>query len=312
MANAKHQPPLEMAPHAVRAHIASLRSVPGERQLTSAPHGHILTNVGVWSPDGEWIVYDTRSDPAGASFDGRTIEMVHTFTGEVRALSRSEHGACCGVATFRPRHMQAAFILGPEHPDAHWQYGPARRRGVLVDAAHPGTAIALDGRDLTPPFTPGALRGGTHVHVFSADGLWISFTYEDHILELLYAKQGRSAANPRNIGVSVAGQPVSVPRTHPRNHDGEYFSVLVTETTDRPRPGSDEISRACEEAWIGINGYMRPDGVWQRRALAFQGTVAGATGRSLVEAFVVDLPDDLTQPGKRPLEGTPEMLPVPP
>jgi hypothetical protein len=31
---------------------------------------------GVWSPDSRWIVYDTRSDPAGAVFDGETIEAV--------------------------------------------------------------------------------------------------------------------------------------------------------------------------------------------------------------------------------------------
>src|SRR5688572_25857635 len=46
----------------------------GERRLTSAAHGHILTNVGAWSPDGRWVVYDVRSDPAGAAFDGTRIE----------------------------------------------------------------------------------------------------------------------------------------------------------------------------------------------------------------------------------------------
>ena len=40
----------------------------------------------------------------------------------------------------------------------------------------------LDARDLLPPFTPGALRGGTHVHQFSPDGHVVSSTYEDHVL----------------------------------------------------------------------------------------------------------------------------------
>ena len=39
-----------------------------ERQLTHAPHGHVLTNVNVWSPDGRWIVYDVRT--VDSVFDG--------------------------------------------------------------------------------------------------------------------------------------------------------------------------------------------------------------------------------------------------
>ena len=49
---------------------------PAERQITHAPHGHILTNVHVWSRDGRRIVYDVRSDPAGEVFDGNRIETV--------------------------------------------------------------------------------------------------------------------------------------------------------------------------------------------------------------------------------------------
>src|SRR5262249_30052653 len=48
-----------------------------EKQVTSGPRGRILTNTGVWSPDGEWLVYDTRSDAPGESFNGSTIEMVN-------------------------------------------------------------------------------------------------------------------------------------------------------------------------------------------------------------------------------------------
>jgi len=31
-------------------------------------------------------------------------------------------------------------------------------------------ATRLDARDVTVPFRPGALRGGTHAHQFSGDG----------------------------------------------------------------------------------------------------------------------------------------------
>ena len=57
-----------------------------ERQITSSPYGHILTNAAVWSPDGKWIVYDVRSDPSGSLFDGTRIERVNVETGEVQVL----------------------------------------------------------------------------------------------------------------------------------------------------------------------------------------------------------------------------------
>ena len=119
----------------------------------------------------------------------------------------------------------------------------------------------------------------------------------------------------RNIGVSVpfrisgpagdaASPGVQVARTHPRNHDGDYFSVLVTRTVNRPRPGTDEISRAFEEGWIA-----RRDG---HRSLAFLGNVTALDGREHAEVFVVDLPPDLTRAGDVPLEGTATRRPGPP
>jgi hypothetical protein len=88
--------------------------------------------------------------------------------------------------------------------------------------------------------------------------------------------------------------------------------VLVTRTMNEPQPGSDEISRAFEEAWIGTHGYIRPDGTRQRRALAFQGNVTTPGGATISEVFVVDLPEDVTIPGDGPLEGTSTARPAPP
>ncbi len=272
-----------------------------ETQLTHGPGGRILTNDNVWSPDGNWIVYDTRSDTAGEVFDGTRIEAVHTTTREVRVLYESKNGAKCGVATWHPIEPKVAFILGPEHPTAEWTYGPSRRRGVIVDSRNPGFAIALDARDLVPPFTPGALRGGSHVHVFSPDGEWLSFTYEDQYLQ----------TGIRNVGISVPGL-VNVAGAHPRNCDGTYFSVLVTRTTADPVPGSDEIQRACEEAAIGTNGYVRRDGQRQKRALAFQGHVRTIAGNIISEVYVVDIPDDVRAVGDGPFEGSESQLPFPP
>ena len=284
-----------------------------ETQVTSGSGGRILTNFAVWSPDSQWIVYDTRSDSMGAIFDGQRIEMVHVETGEVRILHRAVNGAHCGVATFSPLREQVVFILGPENPTPDWEYSPAHRQGVLVDIAAPGTVKNLEARALSLPLIPGALRGGTHVHVFSPEGDWVSFTYNDALLTRFIEETDSNDIDLRNIGVSVPESPVSVRRDHPRNHDGEYFSVLVTRTIGRPRPGSDEIRQALEEGWMGAHGYRREDGSWQHRALAFQGEVMGERGEKLWEVFVVDLPEEVTQPSPDgPLEGTLTKRPTPP
>jgi hypothetical protein len=285
-----------------------------EQQVTTQPRGHVLTNINVWSPDSKWIIYDTRSDPAGEKFDASTIEMVNVETLEVREIYHSQNGAHCGVATFSPTKNCAAFILGPEHPTSDWQYSAWHRQGVLVDVDKPNVAIPLDARDITPPFTPGALRGGSHVHIFHPAGDWLSFTYDDHILAAINVRPEvpHVQLNQRNVGVSALGHPVHVSKDHSRNNDGVAFSVLATQTVNQPRPGSDEISRACEEGWVGTNGYMRRDGSRQRRALAFQGTVVSSKGDPLTEVFLVDLPNDLTHASHRPLEGNATTRPAPP
>jgi WD40 repeat protein len=283
-----------------------------EQQVTRGSGGRILTNTGVWSPDSEWIVYDTRNDAAGDVFDGTRIEIVNVRTGEVRVLYESQNGAHCGVATFHPRVMKVVFILGPENPTPDWQYNAWHRQGVIVECAHPGKALHLDARDLVPSFTPGALRGGSHVHVWDEAGECVNFTYEDHLLAQFKTAGATNEINQRNIGVSVPGRPVQVQKDHPRNHDGDFFSVLVTRTTPMPKPGSDEIQRAFEDGWIGTNGYLRADGTRQKRALAFQGHVVTTGGETISEVFVVNLPEDLTAPGDGPLAGTETRLPRPP
>jgi dipeptidyl aminopeptidase/acylaminoacyl peptidase len=282
-----------------------------ERQITDVPQGHILTNTRVWSPDGKWLVYDVRSDPAGDKFDGERIEMVNVETGVVKVLYEARNAARCGVATFHPLEPKVVFILGPENPTADWLYNAYHRQGVIVDTRS-GRSENLDARDLTPPFTPGALRGGSHVHVWDGAGEWVSFTYEDHVLAAALEESKNQEINLRNVGVSVPGRTVRVKKDHPRNHDGTHFSVLVTETTAHPRPGSDEISRAFEEGWVGTRGYIRPDGRRQIHALAFQGLIRTESGESIAEVFIADLPEDLTQSGERPLAGTGSTRPGPP
>ncbi len=282
-----------------------------ERQVTAAAQGHILTNTGVWSPDGAWLVYDVRE--RGEVFSGDRIERVNVETGEVELLYRSRNGAKCGVVTYSPVEEKVVFIHGPENPTDEWSYAANRRRGVVVDVTGEREPFTLDARDLTEPLTPGALRGGTHVHVFSGDGQWLSFTYEDYLLERIEEEREGREINLRNVGVSIPAGPVIVGRDHPRNHDGEYFSVLVSDTVADPEPGSDRIARAFEDAWVGTGGYLRPDGTRMERALAFQGLVRAPGGELISEVFIADLPHDLTRPSEAgPLEGTLTTRPRPP
>ncbi len=288
-----------------------------ERRITTADHGHLLTNVGVWSPDGTRIVHDVRSDAAGTIFDGDRIMTVDVRDGTVETLYRSCRGACCGVVTWHPSADRIVFIHGPEDPTPAWSYGASRRCGVVLELKPGAEPETLDACELTEPFVPGALRGGSHVHTWSADGSWIAFTYEDQFLVEQAGTIGVES-NRRQVGVALPDHPVSVSRRHPRNRDGSSFCVVVTDVQERARPRSDELLRCCSDAWIGTNGYVDAQGVRRSKAIAFQGRVP--TGRThddgtietIDEVFVVDLPDDLARAGERPLEGTATTRPAAP
>jgi len=282
--------------------------VKGEKQLTFDARGHQLTNINVWTADSQWVVYDVR--PHGGSFTGETIERVNVSSGEVEVLYQAGQGAHVGVVTVSPEMPpRYAFIHGPEHPDEQWHYDFHHRRGVILSPPEPQPRN-LDAMDITPPFTDGALRGGSHVHVFSPDGSRLSFTYNDHLMHELDIAQ-----DLRNVGIALASQPVVVTKQHPREYNGSHFCVLVSQTTATPQPGSDQINRAYEECWIGQQGYINAQGVRQRWALAFIGDTLSQQGEKLPEIFVVDLPesdDDYRIAGAMPLAGTATELPAPP
>lgn len=277
----------------------------GEKQITYASRHHQLTNINVWTADGQWLAYDVR--PSGASFTGLTIERVNITSGDVEVLYQARDGAHVGVVTVSPDlPPRYVCIHGPEHPDPQWKYDFHHRRGVIIQH---GVAENLDACDITPPFTPGALRGGSHVHVFSPDGSRLSFTYNDHVMH-----ERDVAQDLRNVGVAVPLHAVCPPKSHPREYEGSHYCVLVSRTTSTPQPGSDDINRAYEEGWIGTHGYQRGE-QRQRWAMAFIGDTLSATGEKVPEVFVVDLPEDnadFALPGESPLEGTETRLPAPP
>ncbi|MBB6048951.1 DUF3748 domain-containing protein [Armatimonas rosea] len=232
-----------------------------EQQVTHGPGGRILTNINVWSPDSEWLVYDVRSDRDGSVFDGGVIERVRVKTGEVQRLFEAKNGAQVGVVTHHPSENKIVFIHGPENPTPDWSYGVSHRQGVVVNT-DTLAALPLDARDLTPPGTPGALRGGSHVHVWHPRGDWLSYTYNDAL----------ENSGVREVGVCFP-KAVSVPKTHLRNHDGTHFSFLATKSTPSPKPGTDELRRAFEEGWVGSS-----------RTLAFLGELADGK----VEVFLAE------------------------
>lgn len=276
-----------------------------ETQLTFDQRNHQLTNINIWTADSQWLVYDVR--PNGATFSSLTVERVN-LAGQTEVLYQASNGAHVGVVTVSPDlPPRYVCIHGPEHPDSQWQYDFHHRRGVIIQH---GRAENLDACDITPPFTPGALRGGTHVHVFSPDGSRLSFTYNDHVMHEYDSKE-----DMRNVGVAVPLYAVCPPKQHPREYDGSHFCVLVSNTTAHPAVGSDEISRAYEEGWVGEVGYMKHGGQWQRWALAFIGDTVAENGEKVPEIFIVDLPDkmaDYAREGNTPLAGTPTQLPAPP
>ncbi|EEP1025733.1 DUF3748 domain-containing protein, partial [Salmonella enterica] len=263
------------------------------KQITFTPRHHQLTNTNTWTPDSQWLVFDVR--PSGASFTGKTIERVNVHTGEVEVIYRAAQGAHVGVVTVHPTDDHYVFIHGPENPDETWHYDFHHRRGVI---ATPGGVTNLDAMDITAPYTPGALRGGSHVHVFSPNGELVSFTYNDHVLH-----ERDPALDLRNVGVAASYGPVTVPVQHPREYSGSHWCVLVSRTTPAPRPGSDDINRAYEEGWVG------------NRQIAFIGDTLSLTGEKVPELFIVDLPcheNGWKQAGDTPLTGTETTMPSPP
>lgn len=277
-----------------------------ERQLTKAQYGHTLNHTQVFSPDDQWVVYDTRNHDTHIS---RTccIEKVNVGSGEVVRLystaNQTIHGPGVGAAAWNPQEEKVIFIHGLLNCDERNPYGFSRRFGAVVDVNRPGAITHAEARTVDV-LVPGALRGGTHAHSWSGDGEWISFTYNDFIIGKLEAS-GEKVKDLRTIGVMSPARKVKLPSETAENFSGQYFSVVAATVTEHPRPGSDEIERAFDECWIGTDGYVKPDGSRQKRAVAFQGQVRDANDSLVTEVFVADIPNDITGSEKGgPLEGT--------
>jgi hypothetical protein len=286
-----------------------------EIQLTTDAAGHCLNSTQCFSSDDQWIVFDGRNDDTKIA-STPTISIVNTISGEIRQVyqtsNQTGYGPGVGAATFSPAANRVLFIHGIRNASAEYPYSMTRRTGVAVGIDVPQTPVFMDARNILFPFTNGALRGGTHAHTWTGDGQWISFTYNDYLLEQA-GKTNDTIKDLRTIGIMIPGK-VIVPANGFENNNGEMFSLLVATVTATPVKGSNEIEKAFDETWIGSNGYRKPDGCWQRRAIAYQGNLRDENGNLKTEIFVVDIPDDILRDAESMVyHATPELpLPIPP
>lgn len=265
-------------------------------QLSHSPIGHTLNTGQVFSANNEWIVFDNRNNDGDIKITG-SIGIISTKTGEERTIytvpSQTQYGPGVGAASFSPVENKVIFIHGIRNADAQKPYDFTRRTGVAIDIAYPQQPIFMDARNIEAPFTVGALRGGTHAHSWSGDGQMLSYTYNDYVIEQA-AKTNTAVKDLRTIGLMFPKK-VQVPNaSNLENNNGEMFSVLAATVTENPKPGSNEIDKAFDECWIGKDGYIKPDGSRQRKAIAFQGNVRDEKGNTVTEIFVADIPEDLT------------------
>jgi hypothetical protein len=289
--------------------------LPETRITRDDSKNHDMDNNDNFSPDGQWLVYDTRT--AGGGIGGcATIERVNLATGETATVfeirDNQPWGPGVGAVSYHPTQNQVVFIHGLASCSEQNPYQQWRRTGMIVDADQPQTAIAMDARDVTYPYTPGALRGGSHRHEWRGDGAWIGYTYNDAIMQHLQDSTGIKW-NLRTIAVSKYHHAVAVDQDpNGENVNGSWFSVVVVRVVPDPKPGSDDISHAASDSWVGAHGYKKSDGSWQV-ARAFLGKVRNRAGRPVDELFVVDIPDSIDLPGDAgPLQGTPTSFPMPP
>ena len=287
-----------------------------EKQLTNdLTYNHDLDNNDNFSPDNQWLIYDTRTDHGGIAASAK-IEKVNVNTGEKKIVyeikNNQAFGPGVGAASYSPVSNQIVFIHGLKNVTDENPYQQWRRTGVMIDESMPNKPIFIDARDTAFPFTKGALRGGTHRHEFSGDGNWIGFTYNDAIMKTLEDSTGENH-NLRTIGVSKKGKSVNIiDEKNGENISGEWCSALVVNVVSKPKIGSDEISKAASDSWVGKYGYLKPNGKRQL-ARAFIGTIKNENGENIDEVFIVDIPENIEIDGEYGfLEGSETQLPKPP
>lgn len=270
-----------------------------EQQLTFGIQGHFLNHRQAFSPKDEWLAFDGRKEDSKLG-ENELIGLLNIQSGEILDLYRVPgqqlDGPGAGAVSYNPQKEEVVFIRGLLSAGPTQPYHITRRSAIglnLEDKKSP-VLFHMDARDVTPPFTPGALRGGSHAYGYSQDGNWISFTYNDEVMEKA-ATVNPQLKDLRTVAFMVSGKEVLVSSELGRAEEefsGSGFSVLAAEVVPFPKPGSDEIQKACEETWVGHAGYLKSAGEKVDRSLAYLGDVISQEGKVVTEVFVTDIPED--------------------
>ncbi|MFD2788559.1 hypothetical protein KCTC52924_00853 [Arenibacter antarcticus] len=268
-----------------------------EVQLTNNPAGHFLNQRQAFSPHDKFLVFDNRNDDSKIG-ENAYIQLVDVDSKVITTIYELQNqtvvGPGSGAVSFHPFKNEVLFIHGLMNASKEHPYGITRRFAMQVDMDNSNTADPLEARDVKAPFTKGALRGGTHAYSYSSDGQFVSFTYNDEILEN-ESNNNPNVSDLRTVGALLLGEKLTITgEKNKENFDGNSFAILLAEVKANPQFGSDEISKAYEECWVGDSGYVKTNGGNQKRALAFLGDVVSESGQKVTEVFIADIPEDIS------------------
>lgn len=264
-----------------------------EKQITFNAKTHALDNNDNFSPDGDFLCYDTRGMVFNDNLANcKSIEKVEIATGKETVLWEPEsvtgENGAPGVAavSYHPKENKVIFIHGPNlnEVDKRGPYDIRNRTGVVVDSDGKGELTKIDFRDITnSPTTDGAQRGGTHRHEYTRDGKKIGFTYDDFLQQ----------EYDRTIGYLEENKKSPEGYTH-------YFAVLLKPAKKgTAKPG--EIEKAYSDSWVDSAGTKR----------AFIGKVRAKNGVDYeTSVFVAEITEsvDITTA----FSGTIDAYPTPP
>jgi len=246
------------------------------KTLTSSDKGHMLHHNGSFNATDEWIVFDTRNDETKIGETGE-IGIVNVKTKEEKIIylttDQTVYGPGVGAVSFHPSENRVIFIHGLLDAHKGMPYGMTRRFGMMVDLSSPLKGIPADSRDVTSPYQAGTLRGGSHSHCWSPNGKMISFTYNDEFV----------SPELRTVGVMVQPDKQIFVDSAAGNIQGKYYSCIIADVIAEPEHGSDQISKAFDECWLGNNGDD------SNPSIVFQGTTKNKDGKDVVEIFLVEI-----------------------
>jgi len=275
---------------------AAAAYTPVEWQLTFSTINKALDNNDNWSRDDRFLSVDTRETYGGGIGNGNSIMKVSVYSGletifyaPVFQLDTvgSKMAPGLGAASFNPLADEAIFIHGPFVAEAQatgvWYQG-TNRRGGIAKADGSNEIRFADMRDVTSDVTtPGAHRGGSHRHEYTAEGNRIGFTYDDFLL----------TSYQRTMGYM---EPVA---KHPAGVDNWAALLMKPALTADQKPG--DIVRGADDRWVGSRGQYR----------SFIGSVVEADGKTITSSLcIIDLPEtvDITTSNS----GTKTTYPTPP